>query len=46
VLVQAELEAKVKALKLEEVNTALRKYLDPTRLVVVKAGDFAKATQK
>jgi len=46
VLFQAELEAKVKGLKLEEVNAALRKYLDPTRLVVVKAGDFAKAEKK
>jgi zinc protease len=42
VLFQAELEAKVKALKLDEVNAALRKYLDPARLVVVKAGDFSK----
>ncbi|HEX7553293.1 MAG TPA: pitrilysin family protein [Geothrix sp.] len=46
VLFQAELEVKVKTLKLEEVNAALRKYLEPSRLVVVKAGDFAKATQK
>lgn len=46
VLFQAELETKVKALKLEEVNTALRKYLDPSRLVVVKAGDFSKVEIK
>lgn len=46
VLFQAELEAKVKALTLDEVNAALRKYLDPARLVVVKAGDFAKADKK
>ncbi len=46
VLFQAELEAKVKALKLDEVNAALRKHLDPARLVVVKAGDFAKAEKK
>jgi zinc protease len=46
VLFQAELESKVKALTLGEVNTALRKYLDPARLVVVKAGDFAKAEKK
>jgi zinc protease len=43
VLFQAELETKVKALKLEQVNAALQKYLDPARLVVVKAGDFSKA---
>jgi zinc protease len=42
VLFQAELESKVKALKLDEVNAALRKYLDPAKLVVVKAGDFTK----
>ncbi|MFN7958029.1 MAG: pitrilysin family protein [Holophagaceae bacterium] len=43
---EAELEAKVKALKLEAVNAALRKYLDPAKLVVIKAGDFAKAAKK
>jgi zinc protease len=46
VLFQAELEAKVKALTLAEVNAALRKYLDPAKLVVVKAGDFAKDEKK
>ncbi|WP_243303499.1 M16 family metallopeptidase [Geothrix oryzisoli] len=39
---EAELEAKVKALKLDEVNAALRQYLDPAKFVIVKAGDFAK----
>ncbi len=46
VLFQAELETKVKALTLAEVNAALRRYLDPARLVVVKAGDFAKTEKK
>jgi zinc protease len=46
VLFQAELETKVKALTLAEVNAVLRRYLDPARLVVVKAGDFAKAEKK
>ena len=46
VLFQAELEAKVQALKLDEVNAALRKHLDPAKLVIVKAGDFAKAEKK
>jgi zinc protease len=46
VLFQAELETKVRALTLTDVNTALRRYLDPARLVVVKAGDFAKAETK
>ena len=43
---EGELEAKVQALKLEEVNAALRKYLHPDTFVVVKAGDFAKAEKK
>ena len=43
---EGELEAKVRALKLEEVNAALRKYLHPESFVVVKAGDFAKGDKK
>jgi zinc protease len=46
VLFQADLEAKVKALKLDEVNAAFRKYLEPNRLVIVKAGDFTKSGKK
>ncbi|MCM2249598.1 MAG: insulinase family protein [Geothrix sp.] len=42
----AEIEAKVKALKLDEVNAALRKHLRPEAFVVVKAGDFAKGAKK
>jgi len=37
---QADLEAKIKALTVEEVNAALRKYIDPKQLSVVTAGDF------
>ena len=43
---EAEQEAKVKALKLDAVNAALRKYLDPAKLVVIKAGDFTKNAKK
>jgi zinc protease len=43
---QAALEAKVKALTNEQVLAALRKYLDPSKLSIVKAGDFAKAEKK
>ena len=43
---QAELEAKVRALTPEQVVIALRKYLDPSKLCIVKAGDFAKAEKK
>jgi zinc protease len=37
---QAVLEAKIKAMTVEEVNAALRKYIDPKQLSVVTAGDF------
>jgi zinc protease len=40
---QAAFEVKVKALTLEEVNRALRKHIDPERMIAVKAGDFANA---
>jgi len=35
--------AKIEATSLDEVNTAIRKYMDWTRLVQVHAGDFAAA---
>jgi zinc protease len=35
-----ELEAKLSALTAAEVTAALRKYLDPKKMTVVKAGDF------
>jgi predicted Zn-dependent peptidase len=31
---------------LDDVNAALRKYLDPAKLVVVKAGDFTRTEKK
>ncbi len=37
----AALEQRVKALSAEQVTAALRKYLDPGQVSVVKAGDFA-----
>jgi zinc protease len=43
---QAALEAKVKALSNEQILAALRKYLVPGKLSIVKAGDFAKAEKK
>ncbi len=39
---QAELEKKIGELTPEAVNAALRKHIDPSRLSVVTAGDFAK----
>jgi len=38
-----DLEKKVTALTPEQVNAAMRKYIDPSRLVIVKSGDFAKS---
>ena len=35
------LDERIAALTLDEVNAALRKYIDPTRLVVGRVGDFA-----
>jgi zinc protease len=39
----AELETRIAGLTVEQVNAALRRHLDPTRLVVVQAGDFRRA---
>jgi zinc protease len=40
---EADLEEKIQALTPAAVDAALRKYIDPKQLSVVKAGDFAKA---
>jgi zinc protease len=37
-----QFEAHVAALTPEAVTAAARKYIDPTRITIVKAGDFAK----
>ena len=36
----AEVDAQLQALTLEQVNAALRKYIDPAKFVVGVAGDF------
>jgi zinc protease len=38
-----QFEDKIRALKTPDVSAALRKYIDPAKLTVVKAGDFSKA---
>ena len=43
---ERELEAKVALLTPAAVNAAFRKYIDPSRMTVVKAGDFAKGKAK
>jgi zinc protease len=42
----AEMEKKVDALTPEQILAAMRKYIDPGKITIVKAGDFAKAAQK
>lgn len=39
----AQFEQKVAGLTLDEVNAALRKWIDPAKITIIKAGDFAKA---
>jgi zinc protease len=39
----AELEQKVSALTADQIVTALRKHIDPAKISIFKAGDFAKA---
>ncbi len=38
----ADMDEKLKNLSLEEVNTAFRKYVDPSKLTIIQAGDFEK----
>ncbi|MBT8478082.1 MAG: insulinase family protein [Gemmatimonadetes bacterium] len=39
----AELEARIAALSVEQINAAMRQHIDLSRVTVVKAGDFAGA---
>ncbi len=39
----AEIEKKVEALTGEQILAAMRRHIDPAKLTIVKAGDFAKA---
>ncbi len=41
----AKFETAITELTVEKVNAALRKYIDPKRLVTAVAGDFAKAAK-
>ncbi len=40
-----EFEQKIDALTGDQILNALRRYLDPAKLVIIKAGDFAKAAK-
>ena len=39
----AELDRKVESLTGEQVLAAMRRHIDPAKMSVIKAGDFAKA---
>ncbi len=38
----ADLDAKLRALTPEQINAAMRRHIDPTKITIIKAGDFAK----
>jgi zinc protease len=38
----ADLDAKIKALTPEQIVAAMRRHIDPTKITIVKAGDFGK----
>jgi zinc protease len=42
----ADLERRIQALTLSDVNAAWRKHIDPAKVTIVKAGDFAGAKKK
>jgi len=42
----AALEQRVSTLTPDDINAAMRKYIDPSKITIVKAGDFAKGKQE
>ncbi|CAN5668272.1 pitrilysin family protein [soil metagenome] len=42
----AEFEKKLESLTPEQVNAAMKKHIDPSKISIIKAGDFAKAAKK
>jgi zinc protease len=43
---EAELDARVRALTVADVNSALKKHIDPTKISSVRAGDFKNKPPK
>ena len=37
-----DLDAKLRALTPEQINAAMRRHMDPTKITIIKSGDFAK----
>lgn len=42
----ANFEKKVEALTPEQINSAMKKYIDPAKLTIVQAGDYEKSAKK
>jgi len=42
----SDLEKKVVALTPEQITSAMRRYIDPSKMTIIKAGDFAKSAGK
>ncbi|MFD2933979.1 M16 family metallopeptidase [Spirosoma flavum] len=42
----ADFEKKMASLTPEQVNAAMKKHIDPSKISIIKAGDFAKAAKK
>jgi zinc protease len=42
----AEIDRKIEALKVEDLNAAFKKHIDPAKITIVKAGDFAKVAKE
>jgi zinc protease len=40
----AQFEQKIAALTVDQVNEAMRRWIDPSKITIIKAGDFAKAS--
>ena len=38
----ADFDVKLRALTAEQINAAMRRHMDPTKITIIKAGDFAK----
>ena len=41
-MTKAEMEKRIAALTPDDVKVAFRKYLEPQKLVIIRAGDFKK----
>lgn len=42
----ADFDKKIESLTPEQVNAAMKKHIDPAKLTIIQAGDFAKAAKK